>query len=107
MQIHTIFTNVSKGELAAEEHLWKSFKTNDHLKIILEILEKGELQVGEKERNASLEVIGKDVASIIAEKCIHPETKRPYTIGMIEKAMADIHVSIHPTRSAKQQVCTY
>lgn len=46
----------------------------------------------------------RDIASIVAEKCINPTTNRPYTITMIEKGMADIHVSINPTRSAKQQV---
>lgn len=68
MQIQNVFMNVSKGELASHDDLIKAFKTDDTAKIILEILSKGELQVGEKERSAALEVISRDVASIIAEK---------------------------------------
>ena len=45
----------------------------------------------------------KDVASIIAEKCINPKTQRPYTITMIERALRDCHFSVDPKRSAKQQ----
>lgn len=45
----------------------------------------------------------KDVASIIAEKCINPKTQRPYTITMIERALKDCHFSVDPKRSAKQQ----
>lgn len=35
--------------------------------------------------------------------CINPETKRPYPVSMIEKAMKDIHFSVKLNRSAKQQ----
>ena len=45
----------------------------------------------------------KDVASIVAEKCINPKTQRPYTITMIERALRDCHFSVDPKRSAKQQ----
>jgi ribosome maturation protein SDO1 len=45
----------------------------------------------------------RDVASVLAEKCINPDTKRPYTISMLERALKDIHISIDPKRSAKQQ----
>jgi ribosome maturation protein SDO1 len=29
----------------------------------------------------------RDIATIIAEKCVNPETRRPYTVTMIEKAL--------------------
>lgn len=45
----------------------------------------------------------KDVASIIAEKCVNPNTQRPYTISMIERALKDVHFSVDPKRGAKQQ----
>lgn len=45
----------------------------------------------------------KDVASIIAEKCVNPGTQRPYTISMIERALKDVHFSVDPKRGAKQQ----
>ena len=45
----------------------------------------------------------KDIATTVADKCINPESKRPYTVTMIEKAMKDIHFSVKPNRNAKQQ----
>ena len=40
----------------------------------------------------------------MAEKCINPETERPYTVSMIERAMKDIHYNIKPSDAAKKQV---
>ena len=55
--------------------------------IILEILNKGELQVGEKERHAQLERVHNEVVGIVASKLVDPKTKRVYTTGMIDKAL--------------------
>lgn len=55
--------------------------------IITDILENGELQVGEKERNAELERTKNEVIDIVAGKLVDPKTKRVYTTGMIEKAL--------------------
>ncbi|KAF9571089.1 hypothetical protein EC968_001008 [Mortierella alpina] len=103
MQIDNIFLNVSKGQAANKDDLLKCFKSEDRNAIILEILKKGELQVGEKERSSMLEGMYRDIATTVAEKCVNPETKRPYTVTMIEKAMADLHLSVNPSRSAKSQ----
>lgn len=87
-------------------HFWKVFilSENDFIIIYLKILAKGELQVSEKERNTQLESMFRDIATIVADKCVNPETKRPYPVGVIERAMKDIHYSVIPTRTTKQQV---
>jgi ribosome maturation protein SDO1 len=88
LQIPNVFVNVSKGETAKKEDLAKAFgkdvKLND---IILEILNKGELQVGEKERAAQLDRLQNEIVSMVASKLVDPRTKRVYTTGMIEKAL--------------------
>lgn len=53
----------------------------------MEILNKGELQVGEKERAAQLERVHNEVVGIVASKLVDPKTKRVYTSGLIEKAL--------------------
>ena len=53
----------------------------------MEILNKGEMQVGEKERNAQLERVHIEVLDIVAGKLVDPKSKRVYTTGMIEKAL--------------------
>ena len=60
--------------------------------------------MSEKERQQQLESMFRDIATIVAEKCVSPETKRPYTVGMIERAMKDVHISVKPNRGTKQQV---
>ena len=67
------------------------------------ILEKGELQVSDKERHQQIDNLFKEIATIVSDKCVNPETKRPYTLTMIEQAMKDSHYSVNTTKSSKQQ----
>lgn len=88
LQINSVFLNVSKGQTAPTADLVKAFGDKTSVEdIILEILNKGELQVGEKERHAQLERVHNEVVSIVASKLVDPKTKRVYTTGMIEKAL--------------------
>lgn len=36
--------------------------------------------------------------------CVNPETQKPYSIAVIEKALHENHFSLKPNKSAKQQV---
>eukprot|EP00055_Hartaetosiga_balthica_P003756 m.8904 g.8904 ORF g.8904 m.8904 type:complete len:252 (+) comp3297_c0_seq1:122-877(+) len=103
VQVHTIFTNVSKGQVANSSDLNKAFKTEDEEKILLLILEKGELQVSKQERKADLTEKFKEIATTVSEKCVNPDTQRPYTITQIEGAMRDLHFSVRPQTSTKSQ----
>lgn len=60
--------------------------------------------MSDKERQAQLETMFRDIATIVAEKCVNPDTKRPYTVSLIERAMKDIHYSVKASKSTKQQV---
>lgn len=96
LQIPNVFLNVSKGQTAPKEDLEKAFgkgKTTDE--IVLEILKKGELQVGDKERAAQLERVHNEVISIVVSKLVDPRTKRVYTPGMIEKALDMLSSQAH------------
>ena len=88
LQIPSVFLNVSKGQTAPTADLAKAFgEKTDINDIILEILNKGELQVGDKERHAQLERVHNEVIDIVAGKLVDPKSKRVYTTGMIEKAL--------------------
>ncbi len=50
-----------------------------------------------------LDTLFRDIATIIAEKCVNPETQRPYTLSLIERALHDIHFSVVAGKSAKAQ----
>lgn len=103
LQAAAVFINVSKGEVAKKEDLIKAFGKEDITEICKEILAKGELQISEKERHDQLESMFKEIATNAADRCVNPETKRPYPVSIIEKSMKDIHYSIKPHRNAKQQ----
>lgn len=103
LQTETVFMNVSKGQVAKKEDLIKAFGKDDHVEICKEILAKGELQVSEKERHANLESTFKEIATMVADKCVNPETNRAYPVTIIEKAMKDAHYSIKPSKNVKSQ----
>lgn len=67
-------------------------------------MEKGDLQVSEKERQVTSEISFKEIANLIANMCVNPETKRPYSSSVIEKALHDLHFNLNTNRSAKQHV---
>ncbi|KAI9721774.1 MAG: hypothetical protein M1812_002109 [Candelaria pacifica] len=88
LQVPSVFLSVSKGQTAPTQDLAKSFGAKTPVNdIILEILNKGELQVGEKERHAQLERVHNEVVDTVAGKLVDPKSKRVYTTGMIEKAL--------------------
>ncbi|RPA77813.1 Shwachman-Bodian-diamond syndrome protein [Ascobolus immersus RN42] len=90
LQIHQIFTNVSKGQVAPHADIQKAYPGKSQDEIILEILKKGELQVGEKERGAEIERKEKEVINIVVQRCVEPKSKRVYTPTMIEKALNEL-----------------
>ncbi|KAG6857664.1 hypothetical protein H0H87_010233 [Tephrocybe sp. NHM501043] len=104
LQISNVFVNVSKGEVAKSGDLQKSFGTTEIADVVKEILKKGEVQVGEKERDHDLTALRKEIATLVAEKCVEPATQRPYPVGMIEKAMAEAGFSVKQNKTAKSQV---
>lgn len=103
LQSHTVYSNVSKGVLAKSKDLIAVFGTDDQDKICLEILEKGELQVSGREREAHLSNQFRDIATIVMKKTVNAETQRPYTISMIERLMRDVHFAVEPNKNSKRQ----
>ncbi|CZT19680.1 probable SDO1 Protein required for cell viability localised to cytoplasm and nucleus [Ramularia collo-cygni] len=87
LQIPNVFINVSKGQVAPNDDLKKAFPNMSRDDIVLEILKKGEIQVGEKERSQELDRVHKEVIEIVAGRLVDPKSKRVYTTGMIEKAL--------------------
>jgi len=48
LQSHTVFLNVSKGQVAKKDDLIKAFEKDDQTQICKDILAKGDLQVSDK-----------------------------------------------------------
>ncbi|KAG8834374.1 hypothetical protein FRC17_009049 [Serendipita sp. 399] len=103
VQVNNVFINVSKGEVARSDDLKKAFGKASIEAIVREILQRGEIQIGEKEREHELSTLWKEIATLISEKCVDPDTDRPIPVGMIEKAMNEAGFSVKPGKSAKSQ----
>eukprot|EP00922_Rhytidocystis_sp_ex-Travisia-forbesii_P060463 GHVS01089611.1.p1 GENE.GHVS01089611.1~~GHVS01089611.1.p1 ORF type:complete len:426 (+),score=51.68 GHVS01089611.1:82-1359(+) len=103
LQTPKVFHNVSKGEFARKEALLKAFKTEDESVICQRILSKGEIQVAEKERKATLDAQFKDVVTVVTELGVNPSTGLPLTRGMVEGALKDIGFSVKQSEPAKKQ----
>ncbi|KAI0564720.1 Ribosome maturation protein SBDS [Gracilaria domingensis] len=104
LQTTSIFSNVSKGILAKNKDLKDAFKTDNAQEIVLEILRKGELQVSERERQYHADNLFNEIAATVSEKCVDPNTNRPFSVGVIERAMKDtLHYAVLPNKSAKVQ----
>ncbi|KAJ2512706.1 hypothetical protein GGI11_002522 [Coemansia sp. RSA 2049] len=103
LQIHQVYVNVSKGQVAKTEDLEKCFSTDNIDEVLKIILKKGEQQVSDKERQHQQHNMLRDIATVVADMCVNPSTQQPHTVTMIEKAMSDIHFSVNHNRSAKQQ----
>ncbi|KAG8698918.1 hypothetical protein FRC09_006942 [Ceratobasidium sp. 395] len=104
LQINNVFLNVSKGQACNSDELQKAFGKTDVSEIVKEILKKGELQVGDKERAHESSQLWKEIATQVAEKCVDPSTQRPYPVGIIEKAMTEAGFSVKTGKNAKAQV---
>jgi len=103
LQISNVFVNVSKGEVAKSNDLKKSFGTEDRNAIAREILSKGEMQVGEKEREHDISSLRREIATLVAEKCVDPATQTPYSVSIVEKAMTEAGYSVRANKNAKSQ----
>ncbi|CAB4252522.1 similar to Saccharomyces cerevisiae YLR022C SDO1 Essential protein involved in 60S ribosome maturation [Maudiozyma barnettii] len=103
LQIHQVFMNVSKGLVASKEDLQKCFGTTNVDDIIQLILQKGEIQLSEKERQIMLNKINNEMLTIISAKCINPKSKKRYPPTMIHKALIELKFSPVVGKPAKLQ----
>lgn len=103
LQIPQVFMNVSKGQVANNEDLLKAFGTTNHDVIIKEILEKGEIQLNEKERSANLAQKQNEFLNLISTKCINPRSKKRYPPSMLQKALAKLKFHLNPNKATKLQ----
>lgn len=79
LQIDKVFTSASHGDVASVKDLTHYFGKKTKEEIIKLILEKGELQLGEKERDVTINQNYLAIVKFIQEKCVHPISKRPFS----------------------------
>ena len=65
LQIEEIFNNVTMGEKAQKKDLQKAFGKISKDDIMMEILNKGDFQVSDLEREDQLENLKNDIANLV------------------------------------------
>lgn len=103
LQIITVFTNVSKGDVASEQDLKKAFNTSKQEEVCRKILKSGDLQVSDRERELHMEGLFRDIVQIVVERCVHPQSGRQLTALTVESALRSIGFSTQPEQAAKKQ----
>ena len=104
LRIPNVFLSVSKGQTAPKEDLAKAFgaktSTDD---IIQEILRKGEMQVGEKERHAQVERLEREVIEIVAGKVVDARSKRISSFDRSGGNGDNIQIPVGETRTGRRR----
>ena len=74
LQTETVFTNVSRGDIATNEDLVNVFGTTNHRKICEQIIKEGHLQVSDKEREYISESRTRDVLNLVCQMTMDAAT---------------------------------
>lgn len=103
VQVKQIFTNATRGEKASKGDLKVFGNKMSEEEIFMEILNKGEYQISDMERDLTLENLNKEVAHLIVQMCVNPEDLSSYPLSIIYKAMNECKVKLNEKHSAKKQ----
>ena len=103
LQTREIFKNAIKGDIVPKKELQEVFPNMEQEQILKLILEKGEIQTGEKERITGTSNLKNDIANIIVEKTYNKETGLPFPHDIIIKVLEEIQFIIHDKDNAKKQ----
>ncbi|MBW2987451.1 ribosome assembly factor SBDS [Candidatus Woesearchaeota archaeon] len=99
-----VYYDVKKGELASEERMNALFGTSDPLKVAEIILNDGEIQLTQEQREKAREDKKNKIIAIIARDAIDPKTKLPHPPERIRLAIEEAKVSINEFRTAENQI---
>jgi len=103
LQTDKIYVNVAKGELAQKKDLEEHFKGMSYQDIVKLILEKGEIQVSEKERDMNFNNMRNEIANIIVEKTFDVDTGQKFSQEMILQALNDLNFIVKSDKPVKPQ----
>lgn len=114
VQVEEIFSNATQGQIASESQLESAFPGLDKTgmikyvrqirrELISQILEHGEMQISQKEREVFTGNKFKEVANIIASRIVHPLTNRPFPVEVVEEAMKNVKFNSKMNEDSKKQ----
>ncbi|WP_266077526.1 ribosome assembly factor SBDS [Haladaptatus caseinilyticus] len=100
-----VFENASRGDRPAEEDLETVFETTDPLKIIPEVITRGEIQITAEQRKEMQEQKRKQLVNRITRNAVNPQMDNaPHPPERIENALDEAGFSVDPMEPVSQQV---
>ena len=105
LQDEAIYLDVERGMKAGKNDL-KKFGKMSRDEIINEILNKGQFQMSDLERDDKLESVKQEIANWISSQCINRETQNQFPSSMIVRGMNEINCKVVLNKAAKQQGLT-
>ena len=103
LQAKEIFTNAIKGDLVPKKVLKEVFPKLSYQEIIKLILDKGDIQMGEKEREEATSNKRNYIANIVVQKTYNTDNGLPFPQDMIAKALDDINFRYNEKENEKKQ----
>lgn len=103
LQIRSVFTNVSKGQVASTDDLNIAFGTTNIDYICTIILSKGEIQVSETERSYMLDKQYTDICHMLSKMIVNPKNNLPLSVKMIESELKESGFSVTLNKTTKEQ----
>lgn len=101
---YTIFEDALRGKRATDESISKVFGKIDSLEIAKQILLKGDIQLTTDQRRKMVDEKKKEIITYIAQNAINPQTGLPHPPARIERALAEIKITIDPWKNAEDQI---
>jgi len=71
--------------------------------ILMEILNKGEYQVGDLEREANLDNVRKEVAILVANMCVDKNNLAPVPVALVQKMLLQAKIKLNDKQQPKKQ----
>ncbi len=103
LQAKEIFTNAIKGDLVPKKVLKEVFPKMTYQEIIKLILDKGDIQTGEKEREEATSNLKHYIANIVVQKTYNTENGLPFPQEMITQALDNINFRYNEKENEKKQ----
>ena len=99
-----IYTDAYRGLRATDDELTYVFQNTDALTIARIILDEGELQLTQEQRDELAEKKRLHIINFIARNAIDPRTNYPHPPSRIENAMEYAKIKVDPFKSADSQI---
>ena len=103
LQAQEIFRDAIKGDLVPRKQLKEVFPKMSYQEIIKLILDKGDIQTGEKEREKGTANFKRYISNIIVQKTYNTDNGLPFPQDIITQALDNINFNYNEKENEKKQ----